>query len=127
MVKRIAHDDHDVGSIPARLIYLVNMFSKFYVKFNYKNIVPFNLKKKKLRVHANLIANKAVAAQGFFFGVKIKFWYNYYGINGLKKDNILLIKNSSNKRLSVFFISNFNMIEGRWALPKIYEEYYQRY
>jgi hypothetical protein len=49
------------------------MFSKFYIKFNYENIVPFNLKKKKLRVHANLIANKAVAAQGFFFGVKIKF------------------------------------------------------
>lgn len=103
------------------------MFSKFYIKFNYENIVPFNLKKKKLRVHANLIANKAVAAQGFFFGVKIKFWYYYYGINGLKKDNILLIKNSLNKKLSVFFISNFNMIEGRWALPKVYEEYYQRY
>ena len=103
------------------------MFSKFYIKFNYENIIPFNLKKKKLRVHANLIANKAVAAQGFFFGVKIKFWYYYYGINGLKRDNVLLIKNSSNKRLSVFFISNFNMIEGKWALPKIYEEYYQRF
>jgi len=49
------------------------MFSKFYIKFNYKNIVPFNLKKKKMRIFANLIANKAVAAQGFFFGVKIKF------------------------------------------------------
>ncbi len=48
MVKRIAHDDHDVGSSPARLIYLffIKMFSKFYIKFNYKNIIPFNLKKK---------------------------------------------------------------------------------
>jgi hypothetical protein len=49
------------------------MFNKFYIKFNYKNIVPFNLKKKKLRIHSNLIANKAVAAEGFIFGVKIKF------------------------------------------------------
>ena len=80
-----------------------------------------------MRIFANLIANKAVAGQGFFFGVKIKYWYYYYGINGLKKDNMLLIKNSFNKKLSVFFISNFNMIEGKWALPKVYEEYYQKY
>jgi len=103
------------------------MYNNFYIKFNYKNIIPFNLKKKKIRIHSNLIANKATAAQGYFFGVKIKFWYYYFGINGLKKDNAILIKNFSNKRLSVFFISNFNMIEGKWMFPKIYEEYYERF
>jgi len=49
------------------------MYNNFYIKFNYKNIVPFNLKKNKLRIHSNLIANKATGAQGFFFGVKVKF------------------------------------------------------
>jgi hypothetical protein len=49
------------------------MHNNFYIKFNYRNIIPFNLKKKKLRIHSNLIANKGTAAQGYFFGVKIKF------------------------------------------------------
>ena len=103
------------------------MYNNFYVKLNYKNIIPFNLKKKKIRIHSNLIANRATAAQGYFFGVKMKFWYFYFSINGLKKDNEILVKNFSNKRLSVFFISNFNMIEGKWIFSKIYNEYYQNF
>ena len=103
------------------------MYKNFYVKLNYKNIIPFNLKKKKIRIHSNLIANRARAAQGHFFGVKIKFWYFYFSINGLKKDNEILVKKFSNKRLSVFFISNFNMIEGKWIFSKIYNEYYQNF
>lgn len=103
------------------------MYNNFYVKLNYKNIIPFNLKKKKIRIHSNLIANRATAAQGYFFGVKMKFWYFYFSINGLKKDNEILVKNFSNKRLSVFFISNFNMIEGKWIFSKIYNEYYQSF
>lgn len=34
------------------------MYNNLYIKYNYRNIIPFNLKKKKLRVHTNLIANK---------------------------------------------------------------------
>jgi hypothetical protein len=49
------------------------MYKNFYINFNYKNIVPFNLKKKKLRIYSNLIANKAIAGQGYFFGAKMKF------------------------------------------------------
>ena len=125
-VKRTAHDGHDVGSIPARLIYLfiLNMYNNFYVKYNYRNIIPFNLKKKKLRVQANIIASKV--AQSFFVGHQVKFWYYFFGINGLKRDNTILVKKFLNKRLSVFFISKFNMIEGKWGFPKIYEKYYKK-
>ena len=72
------------------------MFSKFYIKFNYENIVPFNLKKKKLRVQANIIANKV--AQSFFVGHQVKFWYYFFGINGLKRDNTILVKRFLNKK-----------------------------
>lgn len=32
-----------------------------------------------------------------------------------------------NKKLSVFFISNFNMIEGKWIFPKIYINFYSKH
>ena len=101
------------------------MYNNLYIKYNYRNIIPFNLKKKKLRVHANIIANKI--AQSFFVGHQVKFWYYFFGINGLKRDNTILVKKFLNKKLSVFFISKFNMIEGKWGFPKIYEKYYQKY
>ena len=50
------------------------MYNNFYVKYNYKNIIPFK-KKKKLRVQANIIANKV--AQSFFVGHQVKFWYYF--------------------------------------------------
>lgn len=101
------------------------MYNNFYVKYNYKNIIPFNFKKKKLRVQANIIANKV--AQSFFVGHQVKFWYYFFGINGLKRDNTILVKRFLNKKLSVFFISKFNMIEGKWGFPKIYEKYYKKF
>ena len=103
------------------------MHNNFYIKNNYKNIIPFNLKKNKLRVHANIIGSKTTSLHGFYIGNEIKFWYYYFGINGLKKDNTILIKQFWNKKLSVFFISNFNMIEGKWGFSKIYEQYYENY
>ena len=102
------------------------MYNNFYIRFNYKNIVPFNLKKNKLRVHSNIIANKKKKKQSFFFKKRVKFWYYYFNVNGLKRDNITFIKKYLNKKLSVFFISNLNMIEGKWALPKIYRKYYRK-
>ena len=129
-VKRTAHDGHDVGSSPARLIYLLiiyllKMYNNLYIKYNYKNIIPFSLKKKKLRVHSNIIANKV--SQSFFLGNQVKFWYYFYGINGLKKDNTMLVKKFMNKRLSVFFISKLNMIESKWGLPRTYDLFYEKY
>ena len=103
------------------------MYNNFYIRFNYKNIIPFNLKKKKLRVHANIIASKPTNLYGFYIDGEVKFWYYYFGINGLKRDNVFLIKKFLNKKLGVFFISNFNMIEGKWSFPKIYEQYYKNY
>jgi hypothetical protein len=47
------------------------MYNNFYLRYNYKNIIPFNLKKNKLRVHASLIAVNKL--QGFLVGHKIKF------------------------------------------------------
>lgn len=103
------------------------MHNNFYIRFNYKNIIPFNLKKKKLRVHATIIGSKTTNLHGLFINGEVKFWYYYFGINGLKRDNTFLVKKFINKKLGVFFISNFNMIEGKWSFPKIYEEYYKKY
>ena len=101
--------------------------NNFYLRFNYKNIIPFNLKKKKLRVHANIIGSKTTNLYGFFVGGEVKFWYYHFGINGLKRDSVFLVKKFLNKKLGVFFISNFNMVEGKWLFPKIYEQYYNNY
>ena len=49
------------------------------VDSNYKNIIPYNLKKKKNRVHGDLIAVK-----------KLQFKYSFLELNGLKTDNRLL-------------------------------------
>ena len=98
-----------------------------YIRSNYNNIIPFNLKKKKLRIHANIIGSKPTNLYGFFVSGEVKFWYYCFGINGLKKDNVFLIKNFLNKKLGVFFISNFNMVEGKWLFSKIYEQYYKNY
>lgn len=68
------------------------MYNNFYIRFNYKNIVLFNLKKKKLCVYVNIIGSKIIILDGFFVGSEIKFWYYYFGINGLKCDSIILIK-----------------------------------
>jgi hypothetical protein len=87
--------------------------NNFYIRFNYKNIIPFNLKKKKLKVHANIIGSKPTNLYGFFVGGEIKYSYYCFGVNGLKKDNVFLMKKFLNKKLSVFFISNFNMVEGK--------------
>lgn len=103
------------------------MYNNFYIRFNYKNIIPFNLKKKKLRVHANIIGSKTTNLYGFFVGGEVKFWYYHFGINGLKRDSVFLVKKFLNKKLGVFFISNFNMVEGKWLFPKIYEQYYKSY
>jgi len=40
---------------------------------------------------------------------------------------VFLVKKFLNKKLGVFFISNFNMVEGKWLFPKIYEQYYKSY
>jgi len=101
------------------------MNNSFYARYNYNKIIPFNLKKNILRVHSNLIGINAV--QKFWIGDKIKFWYYYFAVSGLKKNNTLLKKDFLNKKLSVFFISNFNMIEGKWIFPKIYINYYEKY
>lgn len=101
------------------------MNNSFYTRYNYNKIIPFNLKKNILRVHSNLIGINAV--QKFWIGDKIKFWYYYFAVSGLKKNNTLLKKDFLNKKLSVFFISNFNMIEGKWIFPKIYINFYSKH
>ena len=101
------------------------MNNSFYARYNYNKIIPFNLKKNILRVHSNLIGVNAV--QKFWIGDKIKFWYYYFAVSGLKKNNTLLKKDFLNKKLSVFFISNFNMIEGKWIFPKIYINFYSKH
>lgn len=49
------------------------MYNNFYIRFNYKNIVPFNLKKNKLRVHSNIIANKKKKNKVFFLKKELNF------------------------------------------------------
>ena len=103
------------------------MSNNFYIRFNHKNIIPFNLKKKKLKVHANIIGSKPTNLYGFLENSEIKYSYYCFGINGLKKDNVFLIKKNLDRKLGVFFISNFNMVEGKWLFSKIYEQYYKNY
>jgi len=64
------------------------------------NIIFLHLKKQKLKVQAYIISFK-----------KLQFFFNYLEINGLKTINISSSKKFRNKKLSVFFISNLNMIE----------------
>lgn len=97
----------------------------FYLRYNYKNIIPFNLKKNKLRIHSSLLTTTKLKNSSI--GHKVKFWYHYFGVNNLKRNNTLLVKKFLNKKLSVFFISNFNMVEGKWAFPKVYLNSYKQY
>lgn len=85
-----------------------------YSKFN--NIIFINLTKKKIKVQSYLISWK-----------KTQFFFSFFEINGLKKNNISLTQKFWNKKLSVFFISNLNMIESKWYLLKTYDLYYNNY
>jgi hypothetical protein len=84
--------------------------------FKYNNIIFLNLTKQKLKIQSYLISWK-----------KNQFFFNYFEINGLKKNSISLSKKFWNKKLSVFFISNLNMIESKWSLLKTYNLYYKNY
>jgi len=70
----------------------------------------------------------------------IQAWYYYFGITNLKKDSTLLVKKTTkwsidntllakeilDKKLSVFFIPNLNMIISKWLFSIIYEKYYKK-
>lgn len=74
----------------------------FYINFNFNKLLSFNLKKKKLKIHGNFIGFK-----------KISKGIDLFSITGLKTDSNFLDLNFSKKKLSVFFVSKFNMVESK--------------
>jgi hypothetical protein len=69
-----------------------------YQYFN-NNIILFNLTKQKLKVHSNVVSGK-----------QTPFNYSFLELTGSKRDNIGFSNRPFEKKLNVFFISNFNMV-----------------